>query len=52
VNGDGVVNVEDELAVILGWVLCPAPPATCAAGLDGNGVVDIADLVMVILDWS
>jgi hypothetical protein len=48
VNGDGLVNVDDLTAVILGWGPCPC----CPADLDGNGVVDVDDLTAVILGWS
>ena len=29
-NGDGVVDVEDLLQVILDWGACPGPPTDCA----------------------
>jgi hypothetical protein len=48
-TGDGVVNVNDLLAVINAWGLCSPP---CPADLDGNGVVDIDDLLTVINNWG
>jgi hypothetical protein len=51
-NGDGVVDVDDLIAVILGFGPCPAPPAACPADVNGNGTVDVDDLVMVVLNWS
>jgi trimeric autotransporter adhesin len=51
-NGDGVVDVDDLVAVILGWGACPVPPADCPADVNGSGEVDVDDLVMVILNWG
>ncbi len=51
-NGDGVVDVDDLIAVILGWGPCPAPPAPCPADVNDSGTVDVDDLIMVILNWS
>jgi hypothetical protein len=52
VDGDGVVDVDDLVAVILAWGACPAPPASCAADFDGDGSVEVDDLIAVILNWS
>jgi len=52
VNGDGVVNVDDLLAVISAWGPCPAPPASCPADLDNSGAVSVDDLLLVINHWS
>jgi Tol biopolymer transport system component len=52
VNGDGAVNVDDLVAVILGWGDCPKPPDECPADVDGSGTVDVDDLIMVILNWG
>ena len=52
VNVDGVVDVNDLLAVITSWGPCPPPPATCPADLDENGFVDVNDLLEVIVNWS
>lgn len=49
VNGDGVVDVEDLVQVILDWGPCPPP---CPSDLNGDGEVDVEDLVAVILNWS
>ncbi len=51
-NGDGVVDVDDLIAVILAWGQCPTPPATCPADVNHSGVVDVDDLIMVILNWG
>jgi hypothetical protein len=51
-NGDGVVNVDDLIAVVLGWGPCPAPPATCPADVNDSRTVDVDDLIMVILNWG
>jgi len=47
-TGDGVVDIDDLLAVIGVW----GPCLDCAADLDGDGVVDVDDLLMVIGNWS
>ena len=49
VNGDGVVDVQDLVAVILAWGPCAAP---CPEDIDASGEVDVADLVAVVLSWS
>jgi len=56
-NGDGVVDVNDLLAVITTWGVCPGcPPAACAGDLApfpvGNCVVDVNDLLQVISHWG
>jgi hypothetical protein len=48
VNGDGVVDVDDMVALILAWGPCPG----CPADVNGDGVVDVDDLVEVILNWN
>jgi hypothetical protein len=52
VNGDGTVDADDLVAVVLAWGDCPAPPSACPADVNGSGSVDADDLVMVILLWS
>jgi hypothetical protein len=51
VNGDGMVNIDDLLAVINAWGET-GPPGSIAADVTGNGVVDIDDLLFVINNWS
>ena len=48
VNGDGVVNVIDLLAVLAAW----GPCGGCPEDIDGNGVVNINDLLAVLSNWS
>jgi hypothetical protein len=56
INGDGVVNVNDLLAVINAWGACPPPSASCPADIapppNGDGVVNVNDLLMVINNWG
>jgi hypothetical protein len=52
VNGDGSVDVDDLIAVILAWGACPAPPIECPADLNNSGSVDVDDLIAVILNWG
>jgi YVTN family beta-propeller protein len=54
VDGSGSVDVDDLVAVILGWGACAdcVPPTDCPADTDGNCAVDVDDLVAVILGWG
>lgn len=53
VNFDGMVDVQDLVAVILDWGLCVGPPPIiCLADHDGSGTVDAADLFVVINHWG
>jgi hypothetical protein len=52
VDHNGVVNVDDLVAVILAWGDCPKPSEQCPADVDGSGAVNVDDLVMVILNWG
>jgi hypothetical protein len=52
INGDGVVNVNDLVALIGVWGPCPPPPAGCPADLDNDGSVAVDDLVLLIGNWS
>lgn len=51
-NGDGVVDVDDLLNVIVAWGPCPPPPANCPADVNDDGVVNVDDLLMVIINWG
>ncbi|MCP3906366.1 MAG: hypothetical protein GY715_22325 [Planctomycetes bacterium] len=48
VNGDGVVNFADILAIIGQWGFCPG----CAGDLDGDNNVGFSDILIVIGNWS
>jgi len=48
VNDDGVVNVDDLLAVVTAW----GPCAGCPEDVDGSGTVDVDDLLEVINAWG
>jgi hypothetical protein len=50
IDGDGAVDVEDLVQVVIGWGVCP--PAPCPADTSGDGVVAVEDLVTVILTWG
>ncbi len=52
VDGDGAVDVDDLIAVILAWGDCWGGPPVCPADIDGSGRVDVDDLVAVILNWG
>ncbi|MDG2423998.1 MAG: hypothetical protein P8M22_08470 [Phycisphaerales bacterium] len=50
-NGDGLVDVNDILAVIDAWGDC-VPDQDCPADVDGDDVVDVNDLLLVIGEWG
>jgi hypothetical protein len=53
VNGDGAINVDDLIAVILAWGPCAEPcPPTCAADVNDDCAVNVDDLIAVILNWG
>jgi hypothetical protein len=56
ITGDGVVDVDDLLAVITEWGPCPTPPDPCPADIAPvgapDGLVNVDDLLLVILNWG
>ncbi len=48
-NNSGEVDVDDLIAVILGWGPCGAK---CPGDVDDSGTVDVDDLIAVILNWG
>lgn len=53
VNGNCIVNIDDLLAVINAWGVCPnCMLIVCPADVDGNCVVNIDDLLLVINNWG
>jgi hypothetical protein len=48
-DGDGVVGVDDFLALLAGWGPCPDP---CPPDLDADGTVDITDVLILLGDWG
>lgn len=51
-NNDGVVGVEDLLALLANWGPCPALPATCPWDLDDDGDVGVKDLLSLLGSWG
>lgn len=47
INADGIVNIEDLLAVISRW-----GPCVCIEDINGDANVDVTDLLLVIQDWG
>ena len=47
-GGNGIVDVDDLLAVINTW----GPCAGCPSDITGNGIVDVDDLLAVINGWG
>jgi hypothetical protein len=48
VNGDGLVNVADILAVVDAW----GPCLMCPEDLNGDGFVNVVDLLEVVGNWT
>lgn len=46
---DGVVSINDLLAVLGAWGPCPPP---CPADLDGSGAVGVPDLLALLFNWG
>jgi hypothetical protein len=52
-NNSGAVDVDDLVAVILGWGACgDCAPPNCPADVNGSCAVDVDDLIAVILGWG
>ena len=49
VNGDGVVDFGDVLAILAVWGPCEGD---CPEDLDGDGVVGFGDILVVLASWS
>ena len=47
INGDGIVNVSDLLAIIDQWGLTNSP-----ADVNDDGIVDVSDLLIVVGNWG
>ncbi|MHC4766006.1 MAG: hypothetical protein ACYTF2_12945 [Planctomycetota bacterium] len=53
VDGNGVVDVIDFLALLAAWGPCPDPcPPSCAADFDDNCQVDVLDFLIQLANWS
>lgn len=53
INGDGVVNVSDLLALLAAWNECPSEAnVTCPADIFGDGIVDSLDLEILRAFWG
>ncbi|MBD3334326.1 MAG: hypothetical protein GF355_02320 [Candidatus Eisenbacteria bacterium] len=52
-NGDGVVNVRDLLALLGAWGACddPCPPA-CTGDTNGDCIVNWIDLLTLLSNWG
>jgi len=51
VDGDGIVDITDLLAVLGSWGPCP-PAGDCAPDLDCDGIVGIVDLLVLLNLWG
>jgi hypothetical protein len=53
IDGNGQVDVNDLLAVVVDWGACPRPcPPNCAADVVPNCFVDVDDMLAVITGWG
>ena len=51
VTGDGLVAVDDLLAVLAGWGRCE-DLCDCPGDVTGDGTVNVVDLLLVLGNWS
>jgi len=53
ITGDGLVNVQDLLALLAAWGACDgACPPACDADLDETCAVDVFDLLVLLNNWG
>lgn len=56
INQDGVVNIDDLVAIITHWGECPPEANPCMGDVtpepDGDRAVNIDDLIKVITEWG
>ena len=56
VNNDGVVDLEDLLAVLAAWGDCGGGGGggggECPEDVNDDGTVDLEDLLLVLANWS
>jgi hypothetical protein len=52
INGNGVIDVDDLLAVINSWGPCVGCPADIAPPPNGDGSINVDDLLEVINSWG
>jgi hypothetical protein len=48
INGDGTVNINDLILLLMSWGKNPDDPAD----LDGNGVINLRDLLILLMNWG
>jgi len=51
-NGDGVVNTADLLALLAAWGDCPGGGEPCPADINGDGIVNTVDLLILLGNWG
>ncbi len=52
IDGDGIVGINDFLALLAAWGPCPAEPQQCPADLDNDDNVGITDLLLLLANWT
>jgi len=52
VDGDGIVGIEDFLALLAAWGSCPDPCPPCAADFTGDCEVGIEDFLILLANWG
>ena len=51
-HDDGVVGIQDFLALLDAWEPCTEPCPPCAADLDFDCEVGITDFLMLLANWG
>ncbi len=52
IDGDGIVGIDDFLALLAAWGPCPGSPQGCPADLDNDGFVRITDFLLLLANWT
>jgi len=52
VNEDGVVNIQDFLALLMNWGPCPDPCPPCYADINFDCTVDVIDFLALLANWD
>ena len=52
ITGDGEVNVNEILSILMSWGPCPDQGQACPSDVDQSGDVDVEDLLAVAASWG
>lgn len=52
IDGNGLIDVDDLVAIILSWGSCPGAGTVCPADLNGDGEVNVVDYMLLLISWT